>query len=129
MKSIIIFLFFFISGCSNPKPLVYPETHELASATINEFYHQNIEIKGGPVNETSVSVRFIPTDSGLMWAPEETKYNLGGSEEVNKDYHRIIVSGIPKKAGNYSVIVSGFTLGTMYPGRDFYRKYTIKIKQ
>ncbi|WP_220250494.1 hypothetical protein, partial [Klebsiella pneumoniae] len=60
--------------------------------------------------------------------PEDKKYSLGGEDGVKKDYHRIIISGIPKKSGDYRVTVSGFTLGTMYSGKDFYKQYTIKIK-
>lgn len=54
--------------------------------------------------------------------------NFGGEDGVNKDYHRIIISGIPKKSGEYRVTVSGFTPGTMYSGKDFYKHYTIMIK-
>ena len=97
-------------------------------AKVNHKYQDVIEIKGGAVNESSVSVSIIPIDSGLAWSPEDIKYSLGGEDGVNKDYHRIIISGIPKKSGDYRVTVSGFTLGTMYSGKDFYKQYTIKIK-
>lgn len=85
------------------------------------------EIKGGAVNESSVSVSITPNGSGLIWSPEEIKYSFGGEDGVNKNYHRIIISGIPKKSGDYSVTVSGFTLGTMYSGKYFHKKYTVKI--
>ncbi|MBJ8997838.1 MULTISPECIES: hypothetical protein [Citrobacter] len=106
-----------------------PEKSELTVATINNQYQEVIEIKGGAVNEFSISVTITPNGSGLAWSPEEIKYSFGGEDGVNKDYHRIIISGIPKKSGDYSVTVSGFTLGTIHSGKDFYKKYTITIKQ
>jgi hypothetical protein len=101
----------------------------LKVATVNHKCQDVIEIKGGAVNESSVSISINPNDSGLVWNPEEIKYSFGGEDGVNKDYHRIIISSIPKKSGNYSVTVSWFTLGTMHSGKDFYKKYTVKIKQ
>lgn len=129
MKYLIFVLIFIVSGCASSRPAVLPEKSELTVATVNHKYRDVIEIKGGAVNESSVSVIIIPNDSGLAWSPEEIKYSFGGEDTVNKDYHRIIISGIPKKSGNYSVTVSGFTLGTMHSGKDFYKKYTINIKQ
>lgn len=128
MKTILLFFIFLVSGCSNPPPVIYPQTSELISAEMNKFYQQNIEIKGGAVNKSSLMVNIYPTDSGLMWKPQETKYIFDGKEETKKDYHNIIIFGTPLKKSEYHVIVSGFTLGTTYPGKDFYRKYTIKIK-
>lgn len=75
-----------------------------------------------------MSVSITPNDSGLVWNPEEVKYAFDGDDGVNKDYHRIIISGIPKTS-DYSVTISGFTLGTMRSGQDLYKQYTIKIKQ
>lgn len=128
MKYFICVLIVIVSGCSSTHPTILPEKNDLKVATINHKYQEAIEIKGGAVNESSVSVSITPNDSGLSWDPEETKYSFGGENGVNKDYHRIIISGIPKKSGDYSVTVSGFTLGTMYSGKDFYKQYTIKIK-
>ena len=128
MKYFIFVLIFIVSGCSSTQLTILPEKSDLNVATVNHNYQDAIEIKGGPVNESSVSVSIIPNDSGLAWSPEDIKYSLGGEDGVNKDYHRIIISGIPKKSGDYRVTISGFTLGTMYSGKDFYKQYTIKIK-
>lgn len=128
MKYLIFVLIFIVSGCSSAHPTVLPEKNDLKVATVNQKYQGVIEIKGGAVNQSSVSVSITPSDSGLVWNPEEVKYDFGGEDGINKDYHRIIISGIPKKSGDYSVTVSGFTLGTMHSGKDFYKKYTIKIK-
>lgn len=128
MKYSICVFVFIVSGCSSINPTILPEKSDLKVATVNHKYQEVIEIKGGAVNESSVSVSIAPNDSGLAWSPEETKYSFGGEDGVNKDYHRIIISGIPKKSGDYRVTVSGFTLGTMYSGKDFYKQYTIKIK-
>ncbi|HHG9494113.1 TPA: hypothetical protein ACPY0B_000087 [Citrobacter farmeri] len=127
MKYFICVLIFILSGCTGTHPTILPEKSDLKVATVNRKYQDIIEIKGGPVNESSVSVSITPNDSGLAWNPEETKYSFGGEDGVNKDYHRIIISGIPKKSGEYRVTVSGFTPGTMYSGKDFYKQYTIKI--
>ncbi|NYS28403.1 hypothetical protein [Pantoea sp. WMus005] len=43
-----------------------------------------------------MSVSITPNGSGLVWNPKEIKYSFGGEDGVNKDYHRIIISGIPK---------------------------------
>lgn len=90
-----------ISGCASPEPDIIPETSNLSAATVNHKYQEIIEISGGAVNKSSVSVIVTPSDSGLTWNPEEIKYNSGGEEGVSKNYHRIIISGIPKKAGDY----------------------------
>lgn len=129
MKYLIYILIFNVSGCTGSHPVVLPEKDELTIATINNQYQEVLEIKGGAVNESSVSVSITPADSGLTWNPEEIKYSFVGEGGVNKDYHRIIISGIPIKSGDYSVTVSGFTLGTIHSGKDFYKKYTITIKQ
>ncbi|WP_346827802.1 hypothetical protein [Serratia inhibens] len=129
MKYLIFVLIFVVSGCASSSPTVLPEKSELTVATVNHKYRNIIEIKGRAVNESSVSVSITPSDSGLAWSPEEIKYSFGGEDGVNKDYHRIIISGIPKKSGDYSVTISGFTLGTMHSGKDFYKKYAIKVKQ
>lgn len=117
-----------MSGCAGTHPTVLPEKNNLKVATVNHKYRDVIDLKGGAVNESSVSVSITPNGSGLVWDPEEVKYGFGGEDGINKDYHRIIITGIPKKSGDYSVTVSGFTLGTMHSGKDFYKKYKIKIK-
>jgi len=54
-----------------------------------------IEVKGGTVNELTVSVSITPSDSGLAWNPEGN-YILVESVR-GKYYHRIIMSGIKKQ--------------------------------
>lgn len=97
MKYLICVLIFIVSGCAASRVTVLPEKNELTVATVNYKYRGIIEIKGGAVNESSISVSITPNGSGLIWNPEEIRYNFGGEKEVNKDYHRIIISGIPKK--------------------------------
>lgn len=122
-------MIFIVSGCSSTRPTILPEKSDLKVATVNHKYQEVIEIKGGPVNESSVSVSITPNDSGLAWNPEEIKYSFGAQDGINKDYHRIIIFGIQKKSGEYRVTVSGVTLGTAYSGKDFYKQYTMNIKQ
>lgn len=91
-----MFLILIASGCTGTHPTVLPEKNILKVATVNHQYQDVIEIKGGPVNESSVSVSITPNDSGLVWSPEEVRYTFGGVARVNTDYHYIIISGIPK---------------------------------
>lgn len=100
---------------------------DLKVAKVNHKYQDVIEIKGGAVNESSVSVSIIPIDSGLAWSPEDIKYSLGGEDGVKKITIASSYLG-SRKSGDYRVTISGFTLGTMYSGKDFYKQYTIKIK-
>ncbi|MBB3303953.1 MULTISPECIES: hypothetical protein [unclassified Enterobacter] len=127
MKFLIILVVVIISGCSSASPEVLPEVMKLSNATLKVKYHNEIEIKGGPVNKTSVSVIITPSNSGLMWKPKTTMYVFAGEEKMNEDYHKIIIYGTPSKVGDFDVIVSGHTLGTMYSGIGFYRKYRLVI--
>jgi len=129
MKCLIYAFILIVSACTGTHPTVLPEKNDLKVATANHKYQYIIKINGGAVNESSVSVNITPNDSGLVLNPEEVKNDFGGEDGMNKNYHRIIISGIPKKLGDYSVTVSGFTLGTMHSGKDFYKEYTIKIKE
>ncbi|EPV5031704.1 hypothetical protein ACV6RL_001192 [Cronobacter sakazakii] len=97
MKYLFFWFLVFISGCKNYNPVVSPEIIELPVAVINEKYLENIEIIGGAVNKSSVSVSITPADSGLMWKPKEIKYNFDGKDDVKEDYHHIIIFGMPKK--------------------------------
>lgn len=125
----MIFCFLLLSsGCSAPNPDVFPDTAELQGGVVSTEYGNQIEIKGGPVNKSSVSVSIVPEGSGLMWEPETIKYKIGNEDGANIDYHKITIFGVPKKSGSYDVIVSGYTLGTMDSGKDFYRKYRLIIK-
>lgn len=121
------FLLLLIFGCGTRSPVVLPDATALPNATLKNMYHAQIKIKGGPINKTSVSVIITPSDSGLMWKPETKMYVFAGEEKMNEDYHNIIIYGTPSKEGNYDVIVSGHTLGTMYSGGSFYRNYRLAI--
>ncbi|MEA5103966.1 hypothetical protein [Pantoea sp. S18] len=116
------------SGCSAPNPDVFPDVAVLPSGAVGKEYRSQIKINGGPVNKSSVSVIIVPEGSGLMWEPEAIKYKIGNEDGVNVDYHKLIILGVTKKPGDYDIIVSGYTLGTMKPGRGFYKKYSLTIK-
>lgn len=64
MKYFICVLIFIVSDCSSTQPTILPEKSDLNVATVNHNYQDIIEIKGGAVNESSVSVSIIPNDSG-----------------------------------------------------------------
>jgi hypothetical protein len=84
MKYFIHALILIACGCTGTHPIVLPGKNVLKVATVNHNYQDVIEIKGGAVNESSVSVSIIPNDSGLTWNPEEIKYSFGGEDGVTK---------------------------------------------
>lgn len=65
MKYFICVLIVIVVGCSGTYPIILPEKKDLKVAKVNHKYQDVIEIKGGAVNESSVSVSIIPIDSGL----------------------------------------------------------------
>ncbi|PHM73572.1 hypothetical protein [Xenorhabdus kozodoii] len=128
MKKILIIFIFLLYGCGNPTPKFLPKSEVLPDAVINEPYQASITITGGALNEKSVWVKIHPIGSGLTWNPKESSFQWEGKEEIRKDYLHINITGIPKKTELIKIEVVGFTLGTMYPGKDFDKTYTIKVK-
>ncbi|WP_338804410.1 hypothetical protein WDV76_02745 [Xenorhabdus griffiniae] len=128
MKKILIIFIFFLYGCGNPTPKILPKSEFLPDAVINEPYQASFTITGGALDETSVFVSIHPVDSGLKWSPKKDIFQWEGKEEITYDYHHINITGIPKKTELIKVKVGGFTFGTMYPGKEFNKTFTIKVK-
>ncbi|MEQ2027070.1 hypothetical protein ABLB84_15205 [Xenorhabdus szentirmaii] len=128
MRNILILFVFLLYGCGNPTPKVLPTSNFLPDAVVYEPYQTLITITGGALDESSVSVSIQPIDSGLTWSPKESIVQWEGKDEIRKDYHHINITGIPKKTELIKIEVSGFTFGTMYPGKSFDKIYTIKVK-
>ncbi|MCP9267269.1 hypothetical protein M5U04_03955 [Xenorhabdus sp. XENO-1] len=128
MKNILIIFIFLLYGCGNPTPKVLPKSDALPDAVINEPYQASITITGGALNEKSVWVTINPTNSGLTWNPKDSSFQWQGEKIIKKDYHHINITGTPQKAELIKIEIVGFTLGTMYAGKDFNKTYTIKVK-
>ncbi|WP_274711308.1 hypothetical protein [Xenorhabdus bovienii] len=129
MKKILIIFIFLLYGCGNPTPKVLPKSEFLPDAVINEPYQASITITGGALNEKSVWVKIHPTGSGLTWNPKDSSFLWGGKKEIRKDYHHINITGTPKKTELIKIEVVGFTLGTIYAGKEFNKNYTIKVRE
>lgn len=97
MKYLIFVLILIMSGCTASRLTVLSDKNELTITIVNYRCWGVIEIKGGAVNNSSVSVSITLNYSGLVWNPEEIKYSFDGEDGLNKHYHRIIISGIAKK--------------------------------
>jgi len=124
---IIIFCFFFILvGCGNPTPKISPDY--LPDSAMGKPYLQVINISGGAINEKSTSVIIQPKDSGLHWSPTIGYSYWEGKQSIKEDYHTIVIQGTPLNKGLISIPISGFTYGTMYPGKDFSKVYEITVK-
>lgn len=87
-----------------------------------------VEITNVILFKENIGVEISPPDAGLGWNPKVTTLKRGGKErEEEEDYHYIIISGKPKKAGEISVHINGYSMGTMAPGSKIDKKYIIKI--
>lgn len=123
---IIIFCFFFIlAGCVNSTPKIIPS--QLPDAKINQMYSQIIQISGGALDGKTTGVIINPTDSGLSWKPKTWNQEWNGEIFKKEDFHNITIYGKPLKKGRVTIKVSGFTYGTMYPGKEFNKTYEIKV--
>nr|WP_314264039.1 hypothetical protein [uncultured Moellerella sp.] len=125
MKKLITVLFFLIVGCGNPTPKIMPS--QLPDANINEMYSQVIQISGGALDGKTTGVIINPTDSGLSWRPKTWNQEWNGEAFKKEDFHNITIYGKPLKKGRVTIKVSGFTYGTMYPGKDFNKTYEIEV--
>lgn len=112
-------------GCGNPTPKVTPDN--LPSAIVGAEYNAVINISGGYISEKSISFEITPVDSGLSWSPMISYRNSLGEVQKDIDFHTITVLGIPLEKGVIQIKISGFSYGTMYPGKEFNKTYEIKV--
>ncbi|CRL62795.1 hypothetical protein [Proteus vulgaris] len=54
-------------------------------------------------------------------------YHSLGKVQKDIDFHTITVLGIPLERGVIQIKISGFSYGTMYPGKEFNKTYEIKV--
>lgn len=127
MKKIIVFIIFFVSACGSSVPRFYPEGNELPAGYVSQNYFFEVEITNVILFKENIGVEISPPDAGLGWNPKVTTLKRGGKEREEEDYHYIIISGKPKKAGEISVHINGYSMGTMAPGSKIDKKYIIKI--
>ncbi|QXX98924.1 hypothetical protein IM817_12430 [Serratia marcescens] len=126
MNKAIFILLLVLVGCGNPTPTVTPE--QLSDAVVGYPYMEMLQISGGALNRRSTGVIITPENSGLKWKPKVNYRKFGERVQKDEDFHNIIIYGTPNGKGKVTVEVSGFTLGTMYPGKGFFKSYEIEVR-
>ena len=115
-----IILIFTLTGCfCTQKVEVLPKS--LPNATLGTPYYAEIKILDGIVMDDFFSYHIKPARSGL---------ELSSSYFTpNSSYNYLKVEGIPKVTGTITIKFSGLTYGTMCPGVEFDKTYTIKVEE
>ncbi|PKH22399.1 hypothetical protein CIG19_13950 [Enterobacterales bacterium CwR94] len=127
MKKIILFIVLLISACANPAPNFSPDGNSLPNGIVNQTYFSEVEITNAVLFKENIDVDILPPESGLKWSPEVITLKRGGQEREEADYHRIIISGTPKKIGEILIHINGYSMGTSRPGREIDKTYIIRI--
>ncbi|MDF9719211.1 hypothetical protein P4S07_005365 [Serratia marcescens] len=128
MKNIIIFIIFLVSACNSAAPNFLPVGNNLPDGIVDQDYFTEVEITNVILFKENIGVDISPPEAGLKWNPKVTTLKRGGAERVEEDYHYIIISGKPKKAGEILVHINGYSMGIMAPGSKIDKTYVIKIK-
>ena len=120
MLIIGLFLTTVLTGCfCMQKMEVRPKT--LPNAKLGNPYYAKIEVFGGIVIDEFFTYHIKPARSGL---------ELSSSYFTpNSSYNYLKVEGIPKVTGTITIKFSGLTYGTMCPGVEFDKTYTIKVEE
>ena len=115
-----IILIFTLTGCfCTQKVEVLPKS--LPNATLGTPYYAEIKILDGIVMDDFFFYHIKPARSGL---------ELSSSYFTpNSSYNYLKVEGIPKVTGTITIKFSGLTYGTMCPGVEFDKTYTIKVEE
>ncbi|MBI0095655.1 MULTISPECIES: hypothetical protein [Gilliamella] len=115
-----LFLATVLTGCfCTQKVEVLPKS--LPNATLGAPYYAEIKILGGIVMDDFFSYHIKPARSGL---------ELSSSYFTpNSSYNYLKVEGIPKVTGTITIKFSGLTYGTMCPGVELDKTYTIKVEE
>ncbi|OTA15631.1 hypothetical protein Xbed_03579 [Xenorhabdus beddingii] len=127
-KYAFIFSVFFLTACGN-KVSFLPEGDYLNDAQIGKPYYSVVDIHGGRVIKPNNSM--IPDNLGLYIQQCELPEDIITEDTVStKDFNCFIVKGIPIKAGNLKVNVSGAVYGNMFKSpTKFNKTYSIRIKE
>ena len=94
--------------------------NSLPNITLDNPYYAKININFRFV-ERHFSYQIEPENSGLLIIPLDSRSIA--------PYNDLRVKGIPKILGTMIIKLIGSTYGTMCPGNDFEKIYTIKIKE
>ena len=115
-----LFLATVLTGCfCTQKVEVLPKS--LPNATLGNPYYAKIKVAGGVVIDEFFTYHINPVKSGL---------ELSSSYFTpNSSYNYLKVEGIPKVTGTITIKFSGLTYGTMCPGVEFDKTYTIKVEE
>ena len=120
MLIIGLFLATFLTGCfCTQKVEILPES--LPNATLGTPYHAEIKILGGVVIDEFFTYHIKPENSGL-----ELTYS---HVEPYGSYNNIKVMGTPRIKETITIELFGNTYGTMCPGVEFDKTYTIKVEE
>ena len=120
MLIIGLFLATFLTGCfCTQKVEILPES--LPNATLGTPYHAEIKILGGVVIDEFFTYHIKPENSGL-----ELTYS---HVEPYGSYNNIKVMGTPRIKETITIEFFGNTYGTMCPGVEFDKTYTIKVEE
>ncbi|WP_334324414.1 hypothetical protein [Gilliamella apicola] len=120
MLIIVLFLATVLTGCfCMQKMEVRPKS--LPNAKLGNPYYAKIKVAGGVVIDEFFTYHIKPEKSGL---------ELSSSYFTpNSSYNYLKVEGIPKVTGTITIKFSGLTYGTMCPGVEFDKTYTIKVEE
>ena len=115
-----LFLAIFLTSCfCTQKIKVLPKS--LPTATLGIPYYEEIQVFGGRVINKSFCYKIEPENSGLELSSTHA--------QPNNLYNHLIVEGTPKVTGPITIILSGSTYGTMCPGGELNKTYTIKVEE
>ena len=115
-----LFLATVLTGCfCTQKVEVLPKS--LPNATLGAPYYAEIKILGGVVIDEFFTYHIKPENSGL-----ELTYS---HVEPYGSYNNIKVMGTPRIKETITIELFGDTYGTMCPGVEFDKTYTIKVEE
>ena len=120
MLIIGFFLAMLLTGCfCTQKVEVLPKS--LPNAKLGAPYYAEIKILGGVVIDEFFTYHIKPENSGL-----ELTYS---HVEPYGSYNNIKVMGTPRIKETITIEFFGNTYGTMCPGVEFDKTYTIKVEE
>ena len=120
MLIVNLFLVLSLTGCfCRQKIEVLPKS--LPNASFGKPYYAEINIKGGLIDDRLFDYLIEPENSGLELLPFDLK-SLG-------PYNHLVVKGTPKMTGTIIIKFLGSTFGTMCPGSEFEKIYTINVEE
>lgn len=115
-----LFLVLSLTGCfCRQKIEVLPKS--LPNASFGKPYYAEININGGIVPNNLFLYHIEPENSGLELSPSYF--------DRRNSYNNLTIKGTPKVNGTIIIKFNGGTLGTMCPGSEFEKTYTINVEE